>query len=270
MSGLQSAVERLVRKLKGDPSYRIVGTYSNRQLMTVLWHRGLQLFRGASLSVLGGHVAQPVFRGRRVVVEHAYALISDRGLILEDGVTINALSRDGVRLGRNVTIARGAMLVCTGVVADVGVGIRIGNRSAVGAGSFLGGQGGIDIGDDVIMGPGVRIFSENHRFGDVARPIRTQGTARERVTIGDDCWIGAGATIVAGVAIGSGCVVAAGAVVTTNVPPLSVVAGVPARVVRSRRPGEARPPEDSAPLPPSVPAPQRMPSPLGSVRPEAR
>ena len=270
MSGLQSAVERLVRSLKGDASYRIAGSYTNRQLMTVLWHRGLQLLRGASLSIAGAHVTQPVFRGRRVVVEHAYALWSERSLILEDSVAINALSRDGVRLGRNVTIARGAILVCTGVVAEIGVGIRIGNRSAVGARSFLGGQGGIDIGDDVIMGPGVRIFSENHRFDDVTQPIRTQGTTRERVSIGNDCWIGAGATIVAGVVIGQGCVIAAGAVVTASVPAYSVVAGVPARIVRSRRPAEARLPESSAQLPPSLPSPLRTSSPLGNVHPEAR
>jgi len=267
---LQSAVERMIGGLKGDSSYRIAGTYSNRQLITILWHRGCQLLRGASLSIVSGHLTQPVFRGRRVVIEHAYALWSERGLILEDDVSINALSRDGIRLGRNVTIARRAMLLCTGVVAEMGVGIRIGDRSAVGAGSFLGGQGGIVIGDDVIMGPGVRIFSENHRFADVARPIRAQGTVRESVTIGDDCWIGAGATIVAGVVIGSGCVVAAGAVVTASLPAFSVAAGVPARVVRSRRPEEVRPQESSAQRQPSFPAPQRMTSPLGNVHPEAR
>ena len=106
----------------------------------------------------------------------------------------------------------------------------------MGAASFLGGQGGIVIGTDVIMGPGVRIFSENHRTDAMDRPIRAQGVTRATVRIDDDCWIGAGATILAGVTIGTGSVVAAGAVVTHDVPPWSVVAGVPARVVRSRSP----------------------------------
>ena len=175
-----------------------------------------------------------VFRGRGVVIEHAAGLAAGTGLILEDGVHINALARDGILLGRNVTIAKRAILTCTGVLAEIGTGISIGDRSAIGAGSFLGGQGGIRIGNDVIMGAGVRIFSENHNFDSLDQPIRTQGVSRKGVTIGDDCWIGASVTIVDGANIGAGCVIAAGAVVTSTIPARSVAAGVPARVVRAR------------------------------------
>src|SRR5512140_228203 len=149
MSSMQRMVERIVGRLKADPTYRITGEYSDRQLMTVLWHRGMQLLRGLTLSVRARGVRAWVFRGRRVIVEHAYALVSGPGLILEDGVAINALSRDGIHLGRNVTIGRAAVLTCTGVLARQGVGIRVGDRSAIGSGSFLGGQGGISIGRDV-------------------------------------------------------------------------------------------------------------------------
>lgn len=236
MSSMQRMVERVVGRLKSEPAYRIAGTYSDRQLLTVLWHRGMQLARGLTLPMRARGVRRWVFRGRRVVVEHAYAVISGPGLILEDGVVINALSRDGIHLGRNVTIGRSAVLTCTGVLARPGVGIRVGDRSAVGSGSFVGGQGGISIGRDVIIGPGVRIFSENHNYEFLDRPIRSQGETRLGVTIADDCWIGASAVIVDGVSIGTGCVIAAGAVVTKDIPPFSVAAGVPARVLRSRRP----------------------------------
>jgi acetyltransferase-like isoleucine patch superfamily enzyme len=235
MSSLQRTVERVVARLKGDPTYRIAGAYDDRQLITVLWHRGWQLVRGLLLSIRARGVRRWVFRGRRVVVEHAYALVTGPGLILEDGVAINALSRDGIHLGRNVTIGRFAVLTCTGVLAHPGVGIRIGDRSAIGAGSFVGGQGGVSIGHDVIIGPGVRIFSENHNYELMDRPIRSQGETRRGVTIADDCWIGASVVIVDGVAIGTGCVIAAGAVVTRDVPPFCVAAGVPARTLRSRR-----------------------------------
>ncbi|MEP6729985.1 MAG: acyltransferase [bacterium] len=236
MSRIQAIVERVVAQLKGDASYRIVGAYTDRQLATVLWHRGMQLLRGFPLSLRARDVRRPVFRGRRVVVEHAYALQSGAGLILEDGVAINALSINGVVLGRNVTIGRSSIITCTGVLARIGNGIRIGDRSAIGAGSFIGGQGGVTIGNDVIMGPGVRIFSENHNYGSLDEPIRTQGETRLGVTIDDDCWIGAGAMILDGVSIGTGCVIAAGAIVTRDIPPFTVAAGVPARVVRSRQP----------------------------------
>ncbi|NLG26918.1 MAG: acyltransferase, partial [Chloroflexi bacterium] len=68
-----------------------------------------------------------------------------------------------------------------------------------------------------------------------SRPMRDQGVAREPIVIEDDCWIASGAIVLAGVTIGRGSVVAAGSVVTHDVPPYSVVAGMPARVLRSRR-----------------------------------
>lgn len=186
-----------------------------------------------------GQSPLPVFAGRRVRIEHGYSIRAGSGLILEDDVLLNALSADGITLGRNVTIARSAILVCTGVVARVGVGIRIGDNSAVGAQSFLGGQGGLTIGNDVIMGPGVRIFTENHIYADLQTPIRTQGEDREPVLIEDNCWIGAGATVLAGTTIARGSVVAAGAVVTKSFPENSVLAGVPAKLVSTRAtPGE--------------------------------
>jgi acetyltransferase-like isoleucine patch superfamily enzyme len=241
MSVLRSLVEPLVRRVKGDPSHRIAAGLSDRQLATILWHRGRQYLRGIPLRLRARGVRGAVFRGRRAVVEHAYAFSSGPGLILEDAVLVNALSARGITLGRNVTIARGATVTCTGVIAELGEGISVGDRSAVGAGSFLGGQGGIRVGNDVIMGPGVRIFSENHNHDDPSVPIRTQGQTRAAVTIEDDCWVGAGATILAGVTIGRGSVIAAGAVVTRDVPAYSVAGGVPARVLRSRRPEEAVP-----------------------------
>ncbi len=234
MSTLVSLVESLVARLKDNPTYRIASHYTDRQIATVLWHRARQYLRGIPLRLRARGVRGAVFRGRRAVVEHAYSLSSGPGLILDDGVMVQALSRRGIALGRNVTIARGATLTCTGVLAELGEGIVIGDRSAVGAGSFLGGQGSIRIGRDVIMGPGVRIFSENHNHADVDQPIRTQGQTRAAVTIDDDCWIGGGATILAGVTIGRGSVVAAGAVVTRSVPEYSIAAGVPARVIKSR------------------------------------
>lgn len=227
-------IERVIRILKRDESYRLESDYGRRQLFGILAGRGMQALRGGILSTRFRRAGGLVFAGRRVVVEHAYQLVAGANLIVEDGVFISALSRSGIQLGRNVTVGRGAQVVCTGVVSRVGEGLRIGDNSTIGAMSFVAAQGGVTIGNDVIMGPGVRIFSENHEFGDSTRPIRKQGESRIGVVIEDDCWIGASAVILDGVRIGRGCVVAAGAIVTRSMPPDSVVAGVPARVVRAR------------------------------------
>lgn len=175
-----------------------------------------------------------IFVGRNVILQHGYQVKSGRSLILEDGVHINALSENGIEFGDRVTIGKFAVLSCTGVVANKGVGIKIGSNSAIGAQSFLGGQGGITIGDDVIMGPQVKIFSENHVFDNPDLLIRKQGETRKGVSIGDNCWVGAGVTILDGVHIAKGCIIAAGAVVTKSVEENSFVAGVPASVIRSR------------------------------------
>lgn len=231
---LVRVAEVLIRKLKRDSSYKIESEYSNRQFIAIFVGRLFQLIRGIWWKIRFGSSAGLIFAGRRVIVEHAYAITAGRALILEDNVHINALSKHGIRLGSNVTVAKGAILICTGVISRLGEGIWIGDNSAVGALSFLGGQGGIRIGNDVIMGPQVKIFSENHHYDKFDTLIRKQGESRKGVLIEDNCWIGAGATILDGVRIGEGAIVAAGAVVTRDLPAFSVSGGVPAKVLKFR------------------------------------
>jgi acetyltransferase-like isoleucine patch superfamily enzyme len=122
---------------------------------------------------------------------------------------------------------------------EPGEGFRMGDHSNVGAFSYIGCSGFVDIGHNVIMGPRVNVLAENHRFESMEQLIKDQGVDRSPIVIEDNCWIGAGATIVAGTRIRSGTVVAAGAVVTKDTPADSVVGGVPARVLCGRR-GEAK------------------------------
>ena len=93
---------------------------------------------------------------------------------------------------------------------------------------YLQAGNGIFVGDNCLIGPGVKIVSANHDPDDPKRRwLKTQP-----VRIGSDCWIGANAVILPGVAIGDRAVVGAGAVVTRNVPPGALVAGNPAQVIR--------------------------------------
>ncbi len=84
------------------------------------------------------------------------------------------------------------------------------------------------IGDNVLIGPSVIIWSQNHKFSSRNLPISTQGYDYKKVEIGDDVWIAARATILPGVKIGHGAIICAGAVVTKDVEEYSIVAGVPA------------------------------------------
>lgn len=176
-----------------------------------------------------------LFAGSGVVLRHAYLISMGRSVIMEEQVTIDALSEQGVIIGNNVTIAKYATIQCTGVIRNLGVGIKIGDNSAIGAYSFLGAQGGITIGANVIMGPKVSFHAENHCFSSLDTPIRLQGEERKGITIEDDCWIGAGSIILDGVHIGRGCVIAAGSVVTKNIPAHTICGGVPARAINTRK-----------------------------------
>ena len=120
-----------------------------------------------------------------------------------------------------------------GVYFGNGSHISIGDRSMIGEDSIVSSADAVTIGNDVMMGPQVLIYTANH---GMARgiPMREQPSTTAPVRIGNDVWIGARAIILPGVTIADGSVVAAGAVVTTDVPDYSIVAGVPARVVRQR------------------------------------
>jgi len=92
----------------------------------------------------------------------------------------------------------------------------------------------LSIGQNVRIGPHVSIIAANHIFEDRSKYISQQGMATEGIRIEDDVWIGAGVTILDGVRIGKGAVIAAGAVVTKSVSVWEVVAGVPAKVIKTR------------------------------------
>ncbi len=114
--------------------------------------------------------------------------------------------------------------------------IRFGDDCFLNAFAHL--SGDIHFGDRVLVGPGVKILSGNHMYGvEGMEPRYLKASAEnpellETIVIESDAWIGANAVIVGGATVGSGAVVAAGAVVTASVPPYTVCAGVPARVIR--------------------------------------
>ncbi len=110
--------------------------------------------------------------------------------------------------------------------------ISIGEDSLIGEYTVIRGQGGVEIGDRVYTSPFSQIIAVNHVFDDPEVPFVDQGITAEGIRVRDDVWIGSGAIITDGVTVGEGSVVAAGAVVIEDVPPHTVVAGIPAKAVR--------------------------------------
>ena len=108
--------------------------------------------------------------------------------------------------------------------------VLIGDHTRIGLHNTI--IGPVTIGNHVNLAQGITVTALNHNFGDTEKCIDEQGVSTTPVTIGDDVWIGANAVILPGVHIGQHCVIAAGAVVTKDVPPHSLVAGVPAKIIK--------------------------------------
>ena len=108
--------------------------------------------------------------------------------------------------------------------------VIIGDHTRIGLHNTI--IGPVDIGNHVNLAQGITVTALNHNFSDTNKRIDEQGVSTNPVTIEDDVWIGANAVILPGVTIGEHSVVAAGAVVTKDVPPHSLVAGGPAKVIK--------------------------------------
>ena len=108
--------------------------------------------------------------------------------------------------------------------------MMIGDHTRIGLHNTI--IGPVIIGSHVNLAQGITVTALNHIFEDSEKRIDEQGVSTSAVTIEDDIWIGANAVVLPGVTIGQHSVVAAGAVVTKDVPPHSLVAGVPAKVIK--------------------------------------
>ncbi len=133
-----------------------------------------------------------------------------------------------MQIGAEVFFDKGFIISCTGEI-EIGSGNFFGHHGTLAAIEL------IKIGADCQIADMVLIRDHDHRSDRLDIPMRMQGLVSAPIIIGDDVWIGSKATILKGVTIGSHSIIGAGAVVTKNIPPYSIAAGVPAKVIKDRR-----------------------------------
>ena len=141
----------------------------------------------------------------------------------------NTDNPQGISIGDNVSVQENVL-----VNANRGH-VVIGNDSWLGPATIVYGNGGVEIGSDVMIASHCAINTVSHNFANTDTPMNKQGVNCAPVVIEDDVWIGTAAVILQGVRIGHGSIIGAGAVVTKDIPPYSIALGVPARVTGSRR-----------------------------------
>lgn len=174
------------------------GPWSIRRHL-VAWYEAITQF------ILGGPRAQPFLAVKRLLLSSLGASIGRRVMIYPDVVIVPISGR--LILGDDVDLGRGVMITTTG---------------------------GVNIGDRALIGYGSKILSGNHTIPKGRGRVFGAGHILSPVMIGQDTWLGANVVVLPGVSIGEGAIVAAGAIVTKSIPPFTIAAGVPARVIRER------------------------------------
>lgn len=229
---LVNRLSSLVSALRGTPFYidpRVPPAY----LLSLVFGFAVRRLRGWLAFPLR---RIPVFIGRNCHVIGRSLITLEGPLNVGDYCIVNAISEKGIRFGANVTLQRGVVIECTGSLQKLGKGVTLGRNVGIGSGSFLGAAGGIEIGDDTIIGNFVSFHSENHNTDRLDVPIRLQGVRSIGIRVGQDCWIGAKVTLLDGAKLGHGCIVAAGAVVAAgHYDDYVILGGVPARVLKVRK-----------------------------------
>ena len=144
------------------------------------------------------------------------------------GDALTALREGRLQVGSDVLLEPGVW-----ITAPAPARVRIGAGTFLNLGVMVAALAEVEIGAHCMFANGCFVTDADHRFDDLTRPITWQGfTTRGPTRVGDNVWCGAHAVITSGVTIGERCVIGANSVVTSDLPPFSVAAGAPARVLR--------------------------------------
>ena len=216
-----------------NPSFALDKEVNGRILLEFFWIQFKAILRGLKVAF---RLRSPKFMllGSGVKFQVMSRIKWGKFLKLGDSVYLSALGSEGITLGNNVGIGAFSRIIVSTSLNEIGKGIRIGNNVGIGEYAYLGGAGGLEIGDDCIVGQYLSCHPENHNYEHLNLLIRHQGVNRKGIKIGRNCWIGSKVTVLDGVEVGEGSIIAGGAVVTKSFPANSIIGGVPAKLLKTR------------------------------------
>ncbi|MGS0724748.1 acyltransferase [Shewanella sp. 0m-11] len=226
-------VNLLIRKIKKDDTYQIDTVIGFCDLSYIVFNRVIALIRGFIFQVIRFRTPKLLFLGQNSKILHFSSFKFQSPLTIGKNVTIDCIGKSGVTLFGNVNIPDNTYIRCTGVISNLGCGLSVGSNTGFGHNTFINAQGGVSIGNDVIIGPNCNFLSENHGFENKGQLIREQSVSRKGINISSNVWIGANVTILDGVHIGERVVIGAGSVVTSSIPSNCVAVGIPCKVLKS-------------------------------------
>jgi acetyltransferase-like isoleucine patch superfamily enzyme len=216
-----------------NPNFKFDETLGLAPILEFVWMQVRCLLRGLKV-LFSFRKPRGMMLGRGVSFFYMSKIKWGKFLRLGDFVFVSALSKNGIQFGNNVSIGAFSRIIVSTTLNNLGDKIVIGNSVGIGEYASLGGAGGLEIGDECIVGPYLSCHPENHNYSDLTISIRHQGVNRKGIKIGENCWIGSKVSILDGVQLGNGCIIAAGAVVTKSFPDNSIIGGVPAKIIKTR------------------------------------
>ncbi len=221
--------KKLFQKLlhKSGKTYTIDPAIPDGFFRMILFQRIFMLVRGYL------KLGKKVYIGRGCRITNKSNIDFGKNVTIAHNTKIDGFASRRLSIGDGSSIGAYSLVSCTSHPSKYGIGLLIGRNSAMGRFTEFGAAGGIEIGDDVIMGSYISFHSENHNFTDATKLIREQGVTSQGIKIGNNVWVGAKATFLDGCVVGDNCVVAAGAVVNSVFPSNCVIGGVPAKIIKT-------------------------------------
>ncbi|WP_430399724.1 acyltransferase [Flavobacterium sp.] len=222
-------IKKVFQKIlkKSGKSYSIDSQIPSSLFFQILFERFLMMTRGVI------YLRKKVFLGSRCSILNKKNILFGKNVTIDKGTTIDAFAYEKVVIGDGSRIGAYSLVTSTSHMSKYGKGLKIGSNSAIGRFSEFGASGGIEIGNDVIMGSYISFHSENHNFNNKNLLIREQGVTSKGIKLGNNIWVGAKVTFLDGCEIGNNSVIAAGAVINGKFPANSVIGGVPAKIIKS-------------------------------------
>jgi acetyltransferase-like isoleucine patch superfamily enzyme len=226
---VKTVIEKIIRLR--NPAFSFHEKVDGRMIASLISSLAIGHLRSYKFLLKGSMPIKSVV-GRNAKTRFQHKIKWGKQMKIGESVLLSGLGTEGIIFGNNVSIGDFSRLIVSTTFNDLGKYIKIGNNVGMGEFAYLGGAGGLEIGDDCIIGQYLSCHPENHNFENNDELIRMQGTTRKGIKIGKNCWIGSKVTFLDGVEIGDGCVIAAGSVVNKSFASHSVIGGVPAKLLK--------------------------------------
>jgi len=221
-------IKKIVQNLllKSGKTYTIDPKIPNKLFYNMLINRVVMLVRGFLKT------GKKVFIGCNTKILNSKNIVFGKSVTIGSYCEIDGYASEKIIFGDCVKIGSYSKLLSTSHFSNYGKGLVMGSNSAIGDFTHFGAPGGIEIGNDVIMGSYISFHAENHNFSDTSKLIREQGVNHKGIKLGNNIWVGAKVTFLDGCEVGDNSVVAAGAVVIGKFPGNSIIGGIPAKIIK--------------------------------------